>query len=188
MMVKFKFLIVLILLMPVLTSCSGIKKELGFGRNSPDEFTVVKRAPLTLPPEYDLLPLVSDNATGNDTENTVSEKAKTVIFSSNKNTDTQMNSKNPEMALLNKVRASDANDNIRKEIDRENGYIVLDNDKGIVDKIIFWKDEEKQEDPIVDAGAENKRIQEKLKSGEKLDGSTVPVIQKKQSTIDKIFK
>ena len=37
----------------LLGACSGVKEELGLTRNSPDEFTVVKRAPLTLPPEWE---------------------------------------------------------------------------------------------------------------------------------------
>ncbi len=39
-----------------LSGCSDVKQELGVGRNSPDEFMVVKRAPLTLPPDYTLRP------------------------------------------------------------------------------------------------------------------------------------
>ena len=39
-----------------LSACADMKKELGIGRNSPDEFMVVKRAPLTLPPDDDLRP------------------------------------------------------------------------------------------------------------------------------------
>ncbi|MCP4354402.1 MAG: DUF3035 domain-containing protein, partial [Proteobacteria bacterium] len=30
-----------------LSACTSMKKELGIARNSPDEFTVIKRAPLT---------------------------------------------------------------------------------------------------------------------------------------------
>ncbi|TAL37176.1 MAG: DUF3035 domain-containing protein, partial [Alphaproteobacteria bacterium] len=45
-----------------LSACSDVKKELGMGRNSPDEFMVVKRAPLTLPPDYDLRPPAEGSA------------------------------------------------------------------------------------------------------------------------------
>lgn len=39
------------------TGCSGsLGDTLGFGKRSPDEFAVVKRQPLILPPDYDLRP------------------------------------------------------------------------------------------------------------------------------------
>lgn len=40
----------LVLIVPALTACgSGIKDELGLSRQSPDEFSVVRRAPLEIP-------------------------------------------------------------------------------------------------------------------------------------------
>jgi hypothetical protein len=40
-----------------LTACSGtVQESLGLGKNQPDEFQVVRRAPLTLPPDYSLRP------------------------------------------------------------------------------------------------------------------------------------
>ena len=35
----------------LLAACDSVKRQVGVGRHSPDEFAVVKRAPLTLPPE-----------------------------------------------------------------------------------------------------------------------------------------
>ena len=40
----------------VLSGCSGVKESLGLGKNAPDEFSVVKKAPLILPPDYKLRP------------------------------------------------------------------------------------------------------------------------------------
>jgi Protein of unknown function (DUF3035) len=50
--------ILLLAALPLLiTAChSGVKKTLGMERNQPDEFSVVERAPLTMPPNFDLLP------------------------------------------------------------------------------------------------------------------------------------
>lgn len=39
-----------------LSGCTDPKKALGLGKRSPDEFTVVTRAPLALPPEFALRP------------------------------------------------------------------------------------------------------------------------------------
>src|SRR5688572_33350449 len=36
--------------------CSGVKETLGLTKQSPDEFKVVSRAPLSMPPDYNLRP------------------------------------------------------------------------------------------------------------------------------------
>lgn len=40
----------------LLAGCSEARQAMGLGKRAPDEFTVVKRAPLSLPPEYSLRP------------------------------------------------------------------------------------------------------------------------------------
>ena len=39
-----------------LAACEGLKDTLGWNKQSPDEFVVVTRAPLTLPPDFTLRP------------------------------------------------------------------------------------------------------------------------------------
>src|SRR3546814_12506032 len=38
------------------SACGGFRDSLGLTKQSPDEFRVVSRAPLTLPPDYNLRP------------------------------------------------------------------------------------------------------------------------------------
>ena len=40
----------------LLAGCEGIRDQLGFNKKAPDEFTVVKKAPLVLPPDFSLRP------------------------------------------------------------------------------------------------------------------------------------
>jgi hypothetical protein len=40
----------------LLAGCSEARQAMGLGKRAPDEFTVVKRAPLSLPPQYSLRP------------------------------------------------------------------------------------------------------------------------------------
>lgn len=40
----------------LLAGCSEARQAMGLGKRAPDEFTVVKRAPLSLPPQYTLRP------------------------------------------------------------------------------------------------------------------------------------
>ena len=53
-MKKVFFCLALVLLSGSLSACSGVKKKLGLENSAPDEFLVTSRAPLSLPPEYDL--------------------------------------------------------------------------------------------------------------------------------------
>ena len=61
------------------SGCSQMREELGLNRNSPDEFTVVKRAPLTLPPEYNLRP-PGEYAVSGDRSRTAGAQARETIF------------------------------------------------------------------------------------------------------------
>ena len=47
-MLRFSLIATMVL---ALSACEGVKKQLGFTKQSPDEFKVVSRAPLTLPPD-----------------------------------------------------------------------------------------------------------------------------------------
>ncbi len=46
----------------VLSACSDMKKSLGIENSAPNEFMVTTRAPLTLPPDFDLRPVSSGSA------------------------------------------------------------------------------------------------------------------------------
>jgi hypothetical protein len=47
-------LLALVMSSAALGACSGTKEQLGLTRSSPDEFAVVRRAPLEMPPEFSL--------------------------------------------------------------------------------------------------------------------------------------
>lgn len=47
---------VLLVAAGLLAGCSEARQAMGLGKRAPDEFTVVKRAPLSLPPQYTLRP------------------------------------------------------------------------------------------------------------------------------------
>ena len=51
-----KRLILLMMLPLAFAACSNVKKNLGMERSQPDEFAVVERAPLTMPPNFNLMP------------------------------------------------------------------------------------------------------------------------------------
>ena len=165
-----------------LSGCTDVKKGLGVGRNSPDEFMVVKRAPLTLPPEYGLRPPASGGA---PPASEAAGQAKAALMGG---TSTPTDKGSSETALLSKMGADNADPGIRDTINRENGFIELEN-RTLVDKLIFWEDGHSgmDESSVVNPKEEAERIKKNKEEGKPANEGETPVIEKKRSTIDRLF-
>jgi hypothetical protein len=92
----------------LLSSCENVKKGLGMQKDLPDEFLIEKRNPLTIPPNFDLLPpdsIVQDNQK-NEKDSLIN------VFKKNldtkvKNTDSnkkENSSESLEKNILNKIK------------------------------------------------------------------------------------
>lgn len=180
----------LVLSLLALSACSSVKRELGVGRNSPDEFTVVKRAPLTLPPDYALRPPMDPSLPPPSKTETV-EQAKEVVLGKDDEKKTAKENK-ADSALMSKLGTSDDNADIRKIIDEENGIIAIKSTP-VTEKLIFWDSEEAapslehMPSSIVDPAKEKERLEKNKEEGKPVNEGKVPTIEKKQSTIDKLF-
>ncbi len=181
---NFKPLLFCLALVLALPGCSSVKKELGVGRQSPDEFMVVKRAPLTLPPDYALRPPSSDSA---PPASEAANQAKTALLGTSS---VSADKGTAEDTLLTKMGAQNPTPDIRDTINRENGYIALKN-RTLVDKLVFWDDKPPTDEAtpasVVNAKQEAKRLKKNQEEGNPANTGDVPVIEKKQSTFEKIF-
>lgn len=113
---KFKSLL---LLVPVLAlgACSGMKETLGLERTSPDEFAVVERAPLTLPPNYDLVPPQPGTARPQETSPTAAAQGLVLgSQSSAPKAGAASKSSSAESLLLQKANAAQVDSNIRQQL------------------------------------------------------------------------
>ena len=61
-----------------LTACGVFEEQLGLNKQAPDEFRVVARAPLTLPPDFTLRP--PEPGVARPQEGTTAQQARKVIF------------------------------------------------------------------------------------------------------------
>jgi hypothetical protein len=188
---KFLCLFVFVFLVMSLNACSGAKKMLGLTRTAPDEFTVLTRAPLSLPPDYELKPPKPGAKRPQDGDS--SKIAKRALFSNDmkniygddslysstdKNIIGMENRTQGEVALLEKAGAESSIPNIRKIISTENTKLVQSSKK-FTDKIIFWQEKEHPTAILVDAEKEAKRIQENKALGKKITQGETPVIKRK---------
>jgi hypothetical protein len=63
----------------LLSGCSNFRRDIGLERTAPDEFAVESRAPLTIPPDFDLRP--PQPGAARPQEATAAEKARKAIDS-----------------------------------------------------------------------------------------------------------
>lgn len=171
-------------LLLVLGGCSGTADALGLGRNSPDEFAVVDRPPLSLPPDYALRP--PRPGASRPQEVKMPERASQTLFGGASGKDaflssstTPADASDSEKALLSSASTTKAEPNIRETIDREASQKVVGSQK-LVDEILWWRDPASSA-TTVDASAEAKRIKEAKDKGESVNTGATPVIEKSKS-------
>ncbi|NBX65590.1 MAG: DUF3035 domain-containing protein [Proteobacteria bacterium] len=154
----------------LLAACGGgedVKEKLGLKAAPPDEFAVVTRAPLAVPPDYTLRP--PRPGEGRPNELSVREQAKQTVFG-------VASKPAPEQTVgqkgfLSKLGASNADPNIRSSIDTEIKELE-EADQPVAEKLLFWKDKSvvgKHLDPV----EEQKRLEAEGISDKKLPDKAV---------------
>lgn len=119
------------------------------GHQSPDEFLVVSRAPLEVPPDFSLRPPVPGSPRPQELERDT--RAQSNVFGANTSGSsvlidprTNPGQTQGEGALLAQAGADKANPDIRAIVDRENPGVVVGS-PSLLDKLLFWKDDQKPE-------------------------------------------
>lgn len=147
----------------------NMKRELGFGKRSPDEYQVVRSRDLSVPPNFNLPPPGSENQVQQESENLIFEED---------SKDKNLTEEDKNILILSE--ADRANPRIREILDQNSELISVD--KGLLDKILDGdpllgsRDIDRAE--IVDATKEKERINESLQQGEKILGDDVPTIKR----------
>jgi hypothetical protein len=105
-MIKYKFLILIGLLSVSFASCSSVKEAFDPQRkNGSEEFLVEKKLPLSMPPDFDKLPVPQNNKEVTQNQN---EDIELLITKTNKEKDRVINSeslnKDFEILILEKIK------------------------------------------------------------------------------------
>jgi len=170
-----------IILPILLIGCSSARDIVGLGKQSPDEFEVVTRAPLSLPPDYGLrVPIPNISRTQ---EKSVRDSADDLISSRGSSSRQKLSRRNrlgatspAEDAILGRAQARSSDDSIRAKLSSEN-KTISGTDKKLIDKIIFWQGAEKP-GAILDPEKESKRINDLKSDGKTIANGDVPVIER----------
>lgn len=150
-------------------SCSSVSKSLGGGKNSPDEFAVVTKAPLVIPPDFSLRP-PKPGARRPQERNAEQEAANTVFGEGSSAASVAQT--DGERVLLTSAGAQDADNSIRDLIDSEY-FTIQRTNTGFANKILFWQGETVDPATLVDAEAEAERLRKNQDLGQPAtDGDT----------------
>lgn len=180
-----------IAVLAALSACEGVKKQLGFTKQSPDEFRVVSRAPLTLPPDYSLRP--PEPGATRPQEGTPTDQARQAVFKEDVPKGPTLEEKAAvdgrsmgEVSILKLAGAEDADPKIRSTVDSETQQINVDN-QSFLDALVFWRNPE-QPGEVVDPEAEARRLRENAALGKSVsDGKTPTIERRKKGFLEGIF-
>jgi len=115
-----------------LGGCTRATKALGITKNAPNEFNILTKAPLVVPPEYNLRPPQIGTSSA---DNNYSQKAAREALIGN------IDAAEPtrgEIVLMSKAGVGSANQEIRLAIDGQNS--VERKTEGFSDRVLFWRD------------------------------------------------
>lgn len=179
-----------------LGACEGVKNQLGLTKQSPDEFRVVARAPLTMPPDFALRP--PEPGAVRPQEGTPAQQARDAVFQTGQNetstpdaalgprtasagqVDGQTGKSPGERSLLRKAGAVDIDPEIRALVNRESES--LRDDPGFLQTLVFWREAERP-GVIVDAEAEARRLRENAAFGKDVTEGATPTIERREKAI-----
>ena len=168
-----------------LGACGDTRRVLGYDKVTPDEFKVVSRAPLSLPPDYGLRP--PQPGAPRPQEGTIPDQAKLAVTGVASNRGAVASSGSPgEAALLQQAGAGRAQTDIRAVVNQESNQLAQA-DKTFIDRLIFWR---KPEEPgtVVDPQREAQRIRENQALGRTVsEGETPSIKRRRRAPLEGIF-
>lgn len=156
----------------LLAGCSGAKEKLGLERQVPDEFAVVKRAPLELPPNYGLRP--PRPGAQRPQEQSTDQIARQTIFGAQEAEDqnAQLEQTSAENLLLQQAGAQRADPSIRSKIDAE-VEIQAEDKRPVAEKLLGLGDDQAPA-RVVNAKQEAERIRQNIESGQPVTEGETP--------------
>lgn len=157
----------------MLSACDTAKEELGLNRSSPDEFAVVKRAPLEMPPDYSLRP--PQPGAPRPQEQAMAEQARTAVLGDKVKPTRGEGYTKGEAAFLDSANAR-YNPDIRAIVNEEATRTERKNEP-VVKKIFNIGKDTIPPATIVDSKAEAARLKRNAEEGRPVTDGETPTIE-----------
>jgi hypothetical protein len=169
-----------------LSACTEVKRSLGYEKQPPDEFQVVQRAPLSMPPEFSLRP--PQPGAVRPQEGTTRDQARRILTGTRTLTPITTDGRTSgDLSLMKRIGADTIQPEIRVLVDKES-QALANADKSFQDRIMFWR-KPVQPGAAVDAIKESQRLQENQALGKSVsDGETPQVQRRKKAWLEGVFR
>lgn len=180
-----------------LSACSsGVKETLGINKKAPDEFKVLSRPPLSMPPEFSLRP-PADGSEGEDSASP-REEAKSAVFGTDKKAPASnasankivlspgkaetavkpvssgtLGGSNAEAVFLRNAGADTTDNGAREELSREEARKQWE-EKSTLETLTTLPE---KKEPVVDAKAEADRLKQNQTEGKPVTEGETPESQ-----------
>ena len=160
-----------------LTGCSGTKETLGLTKHAPDEFAVIKRAPLTLPPNYTLRP--PQPGAPRPQEQETASQARQTVFGETNEPQPRPERTSAEEIFLEHAGASEARSDIRTVVNKETDNWT-DENKPVAQKLLGLAGAGSDEPPatLIDPKKEAQRLRENAETGKPANEGETPTVEK----------
>jgi hypothetical protein len=160
-----------------LSGCgSDLSRSFGLVRDSPDEFTVTTRAPLSMPPDFSLR--APDPGAPRPQERTASNAAEAALVPQSAMTPAAGLS--PGQQALVQEAGPPAPDSIRARVDRDAS--LAGSDRSFADRLMFWRSPPPP-GVVVDPAREKQRLKENAALGQSVEQGDTPIIQRKPKSL-----
>jgi hypothetical protein len=172
------------LLLLGLAGCgSDLSRTFGLTRDTPDEFTVTTRAPLSMPPDYSLRP--PQPGAARPQEMSARRAAEADLAPQSALGAAQPSGMSSgEQAFLN-AAGPPAPGNIRQQVNQD--FSKDTSGDSITDRLMFWTPSKPGPGVTVDPAKEAERLRANAALGQNADQGTTPIIQQHKSLWDKLF-
>jgi Protein of unknown function (DUF3035) len=143
---------------------------------APDEFRVVRKAPLTVPPEYNLRPPAIGQTRPQELSPEV--QARVAVFG----VDVGQGASDGEKAFIRAAGGDAADRTIRNQVDFDSSQ-VLHKNRSFADMILNWGgDGGGPKEPVIDPAAEQERLRAQQAVLKEVTGDAPVVLQPKQTS------
>ncbi len=170
----------------LVSACTETRQAIGLERRTPDEFAVVSRAPLSMPPDFNLRPPQPGSARPQETQ--ARARAESAILPAGNGATAPPRAaagiggpSQGEGALLVQAGADRVQPGIRQTVEQETRQSI-ESEQSLIDRLIFWRGPEPS-GTVVDPAAESQRLASNAALGRPLTEGEVPVIERRQRGI-----
>jgi hypothetical protein len=192
--------VALLAILPLLSACApgSVQNALGIGKRAPDEFAVVSRAPLVVPPDFDLRPprpgepLPMVGTAGDQARAALLGEAprETEDFAARAGDGLDPAASTGQQALLTQAGGDGIDPDVRRRIAEENQSLAAV-EQAMFTRLLKWREPDTL-GAVVDAPAEAERLLANRTTGQPVTaGDTPTVVQRRQSPlgalVEKVF-